>query len=64
MGDFMANHTDLAKSILSNTSQGKAKANQLWEQLTSKLIASGPPIKDAKMWLKVIRNKQIFYLIN
>lgn len=60
----MANHTDLAKSILPNTAQGKARANQLWEQLTTKLNASGPPIKDAKMWRKVIKNKQIFNLNN
>lgn len=49
----MEKHTDLAKSILPNSSQGKARANQLWEKLTAKLNASGPPKKDAKTWRKV-----------
>lgn len=48
LGNFMSAHSDLAKGLLPNTSQGKAKTNQLWEELTSKLNASGPPIKDSK----------------
>ena len=39
-------------------------AKQLWKQLTSKFDIFGQAIKDAKMWCKVIKNKQIFYLIN
>ncbi|XP_065368830.1 uncharacterized protein LOC135961261 [Calliphora vicina] len=54
----MANHTDLAKNLLTNTSQGKARSNQLWEQLASKLNASGPPVKDAKAWRKVYADQK------
>lgn len=54
LGEFMAKHTDLAKSLLPNSSQGKARANQLWDHLAAKLNASGPPIKDAKTWRKVM----------
>lgn len=49
----MSEHSNLAKGILPNTCQGKATANRLWETLTIKLNASGPPLKDAKTWRKV-----------
>ena len=50
----MVKHSELAKSIIPNTSQGKTRANQLWKQLTAKLNASGAPIKDVKMWSKIV----------
>ncbi|XP_046803766.1 uncharacterized protein LOC124420221 [Lucilia cuprina] len=56
LAEFMSEHTDLAKGVLPNTSQGKATANRLWENLALMLNASGPPLKDDKTWRKVYNN--------
>lgn len=51
----MAGHTDLAKGAIPSSAQGKVIVNRLWETLTTKLNASGPPIKDSKSWRKVLK---------
>ncbi|XP_049302130.1 uncharacterized protein LOC125775513 [Bactrocera dorsalis] len=58
MSDFMLQHQDLAKNILPNCGQGKVAANKLWEALTLKLNAAGPPMKDAKSWRKVFADQK------
>ncbi|XP_046808392.1 uncharacterized protein LOC124420222 [Lucilia cuprina] len=57
LAEFMSEHTDLAKGVLPNTSQGKATANRLWENLALMLNASGPPLKDAKTWRKLFESR-------
>lgn len=61
MAQFMVEHSNLAKNIIPNCSQGKAKSKRLWEQLTVTLNSYGPPIKDSKSWRKVIGNDSWFW---
>jgi len=51
----MKEHSNLAKNLLPNCAQGKATAIRLWDELALKLNAVGPPVKDAKMWRKVLK---------
>lgn len=53
MGEFMKQHPNLAKNMFPNCAQGKATMARLWNELTNKLNAAGPPVKDAKSWRKV-----------
>ncbi|KAI8114878.1 hypothetical protein CVS40_12788 [Lucilia cuprina] len=52
LAEFMSEHTDLAKGVLPNTSQGKATANRLWENLALMLNASGAIYADQKQLVK------------
>ncbi|XP_067633133.1 uncharacterized protein [Eurosta solidaginis] len=58
MGEFMQQHPNLAKNIIPNCAQGKATSQRLWEDLSKKLNAVGPPMKDAKMWRKVYADQK------
>lgn len=52
----MSGHPGLAKGKLSNCPQARATSNKLWDQLTIKLNAAGPPTKNVTMWRKVYIN--------
>ncbi|XP_036327219.1 uncharacterized protein LOC118739828 [Rhagoletis pomonella] len=54
LGEFMKEHPKLAKNMIPNCAQGKATSIRLWEDLSRKLNAVGPPVKDAKTWKKVL----------
>ncbi|XP_037826181.1 uncharacterized protein LOC119614145 [Lucilia sericata] len=54
----MAEHPQLAKNIIPNCGQGRAVANRLWEQLSTKLNTAGPPIKEVKSWRKVFTDQK------
>ncbi|XP_067625780.1 uncharacterized protein [Eurosta solidaginis] len=58
MAQFMAEHPNLAKNKFPNSAQGRATSNRLWEELSKRLNADGPPVKDAKMWRKVFADQK------
>ncbi|XP_036329832.1 uncharacterized protein LOC118741973 [Rhagoletis pomonella] len=58
MADFMAKHPSLAKNNLPNSAQGRVSSNRLWEELSRRLNAEGPPVKDAKMWRKAFADQK------
>ncbi|KAI8118638.1 class 2/F/G isoform, Protein bunched [Lucilia cuprina] len=55
LNEFIAAYKDFSKGIILNYGQGKVQTNRLWDNLTAKLNAIGPPIKDSKSWRQVYR---------
>lgn len=60
LAEYMSEHPNFAKNLLPNCGQGRVTANRLWETLTIRLNAFGPPIKDAKAWRKVHMHIHMF----
>ncbi|XP_053961495.1 uncharacterized protein LOC128865318 [Anastrepha ludens] len=58
MAEFMVSHPGLAKNKLPSSVEGRAIASRLWEELSERLNAVGPPTKDAKMWRKVFADQK------
>ncbi|XP_075147833.1 uncharacterized protein LOC142221867 [Haematobia irritans] len=58
LAEFMSEHPSLAKNHIRNCAQARATSKKLWDQLTTKLNASGPPCKNSVAWKKVYTDQK------